>query len=579
MGVRVNDSPGRSDGPRWRARAENWPGLAALVLLCLAVYLPGLWTIPVVDRDEARFAQASRQMAESGDWVIPRVVDTPRLNKPPLIYWAQGWTARLLTAGDMRRDAIWMYRLPSVLGAILVVVLAWRLGCAMFDPRVAWAAAALLAICPVMVWEARQARADMVMVAFITAAVWLLWETFRRRSLVCAVALWIAVGFGVLTKGPAPLIVVVPAMLAWCLLHRSWAPLRATRPLLGILILGAMVLPWVGLVAARVGLPEYLGIIARETLGRSVKGQEGHWGPPGYHTLMGVLMLFPASLWVIGGLFRATRTGLRWSVADAGWWRRTRTTLRTLRAGRAPECFLLCIVLPTWVVFECVGTKLPHYTMPAYPALALLAARGAMSSAPWLRDWCRRPWVVALVWAWLPVAIGFGAAAGVVGYVAAEGGVWWAWGVMGAAAAGVLVFAVEGRRLIIARDYTALLWRAARLWGVCAALIGLSLPHVKAVWVVSRLVDAARAQDPDATRPLAFVDLFEDSSRFLTRGRVAWIRAGDAPAFLREHPDALLVMPADVASQWDNLRTLNTVAGVNYSKGQRGSWVLVESAP
>lgn len=544
------------------------------------MYLPGLWTIPVVDRDEARFAQASRQMAESGDWIIPRVGDTPRLNKPPLIYWAQGWSARLLTGGDILRDAIWMYRVPSVLGAILVVVLAWRLGCAMFDPRVAWAGAALLAICPVMVWEARQARADMVMVAFITAAVWLLWESLRRRSLVCAVGLWIAVGFGVLTKGPAPLLVVVPAILAWCLLHRSWAGLRAARPLLGLVIVGAMVLPWAGLVAARVGLPEYLGIIARETLGRSVKGQEGHWGPPGYHALMGVLMLFPASLWLIGGLVRASRTGLRWSVADAGWWRRMRTTLRTLRAGRAPECFLLCVALPAWVVFELVGTKLPHYTMPVYPALALLCARAAMSSAPWLRDWCGQAWVVALVWAWMPVAIGFGAAAGVVAYLAAEGGgAWWAWGVMGAAAAGVLVFIVEGRRLVIARDYTTLLWRAARLWGVSAALLGLTLPHVGAVWVVARLVDAARAEDPDATRPIAFVDLHEDSSRFLTRGRAAWLRGPDLDRFIRDHPDALVVMPAEMASRWDNLRTLSTVTGVNYSKGHRGTWVLVEHTP
>src|SRR4051812_21387330 len=80
-------------------RLNAWAAGVLLVALCLAVYLPGFFAIPVVDRDEARFAQASRQMLESGDYVVPRVQGTPRLNKPPLIYWLQATAARVLTGG------------------------------------------------------------------------------------------------------------------------------------------------------------------------------------------------------------------------------------------------------------------------------------------------------------------------------------------------------------------------------------------------------------------------------------------------------------------------------------------------
>ena len=64
------------DAKRWGGNAKSWRGGLALVFICLAVYLPGFVTIPTIDRDEARFAQASRQMSASDkteDWVIPKI--------------------------------------------------------------------------------------------------------------------------------------------------------------------------------------------------------------------------------------------------------------------------------------------------------------------------------------------------------------------------------------------------------------------------------------------------------------------------------------------------------------------------
>src|SRR2546421_6967882 len=97
--------PGLDISDGWGRWPGTWVGGALLVVLCLAVYLPGLAALPCVDRDEARFAQASRQMIESADYVVPRVQGRVRLNKPPLIYWLQSASARALTRGEPSSDA------------------------------------------------------------------------------------------------------------------------------------------------------------------------------------------------------------------------------------------------------------------------------------------------------------------------------------------------------------------------------------------------------------------------------------------------------------------------------------------
>ncbi|MBY0307723.1 MAG: glycosyltransferase family 39 protein, partial [Phycisphaerales bacterium] len=186
---------GGGSGRVWRRRAASWRVAGVtLIALCLSVYLPGLWTIPPVDRDECRFAQASRQMFEhaalpveeqdrridsatglpgglhAGGWVVPMYGTKPRLNKPPLTYWVQVASAAAMTGGRPERDAVWMYRLPSLLSAIGTVLITWRLGVRMFDPRAAWLAGVLLAVAPMVVWDAHQARSDQLLTVLAAGA-------------------------------------------------------------------------------------------------------------------------------------------------------------------------------------------------------------------------------------------------------------------------------------------------------------------------------------------------------------------------------------------------------------------------
>ncbi|HYS46471.1 MAG TPA: glycosyltransferase family 39 protein, partial [Rhizomicrobium sp.] len=121
----------------WLARLASRP-YALLTLLGLLLWLPGIFSLPALDRDESRFAQSSRQMMESGDVVDIRFGHVPRYKKPVGIYWLQTASTRL--AGLGRDDRIWTYRLPSLLGGIAASWL--TVWCAL---AVAGAEAALLA--------------------------------------------------------------------------------------------------------------------------------------------------------------------------------------------------------------------------------------------------------------------------------------------------------------------------------------------------------------------------------------------------------------------------------------------------
>jgi len=117
---------------RWdRVWLRGWRSYALLAGLCLALYVPGIAAIPPLDRDEARFAQASRQMLETGDFLRIRFQDEARNKKPAGIYWLQAASVAVFSTPES--TAIWPYRLPSLVGALGAVLLTFALGRALFS--------------------------------------------------------------------------------------------------------------------------------------------------------------------------------------------------------------------------------------------------------------------------------------------------------------------------------------------------------------------------------------------------------------------------------------------------------------
>jgi 4-amino-4-deoxy-L-arabinose transferase-like glycosyltransferase len=547
------------------------------VLLCATVYLPGIGSIPPIDRDESRFAQASRQMFEAfslppdrlderlhaGGLVLPMLGEQPRLNKPPLIYWLQAGAAWILTAGEPARDGIWMYRLPSLLAAIALVLVTWRLGAGMFDARAAWLGGALLAVCPLIVFEAHQARADLVMTLFTTASTAGLWSVWRRAGRdgrrparwTAVAALWLGLGLGMLAKGPVPLLVVAATAIALSAVSRRWSWLARTCPALGAVLLALVLLPWPILVASRVGWDALAGTFHREVILRAGSPREGHWGPPGYHLVLLAPLLWPGSLLVAGSVMRALRRGVR----------PPRATLT-----RSPEAFLLAWLVPSWLILELVATKLPHYTMPVYPALALLAGRGVLGAASGAWKPGRVQRAGTALWLGITAVIGLGipVATFAVGVQHSE----WIYALAPCWIAGLALFGVLARRAFSGPQPGR--WLTLHVAGVILAAgtwvfsLGALLPGAKRLFVADRLMGVLEAIDPASERALASIGYHEPSLVFATRARVRLIERSGEGQWWRDEPQGLLIIP-----RRDVLRlhvVLGGTEGFNYSSGQ---WV------
>ena len=107
------------------AVSSHTRAVAVLVVAALLAFLPGFFQIPPMDRDEARFAQATKQMLETGEYVDIRFQDEVRYKKPVGIYWLQAAMVKTATALGMPNAprTIWVYRIPSLIGAIGAVLL------------------------------------------------------------------------------------------------------------------------------------------------------------------------------------------------------------------------------------------------------------------------------------------------------------------------------------------------------------------------------------------------------------------------------------------------------------------------
>lgn len=568
---------------RWLERAvRGWRGTVLLTILCLAVYLPGLSGIPPIDRDESRFAQASRQMLESltlpeservpgfhdGGLAVPKIQSLPRLNKPPLIYWLQSLSAATFTAGDSSRDALWMYRLPSVACSIIAVLLTRWLGTRLFDELTSVLGAAVLAVCPMLVWDAHQARADQLLLACTTSAIAALWSIRARppaggpTSWLLAAWLWVSIALGVLAKGPITPLVVALTALCHSSVARDWRWLKRTKPLLGAALLIVFIAPWLIAVARAVGTDVLWTTIVSETLGRSAVAREGHFGPPGYHTIFLAVLLWPGSLLTLGAFIRTWKLAVRLPPPEPGLTRRRRW--RTLPArwrqrvlGRERELFLICWITPSWLFFELLMTKLPHYTMPIYPALALIGAAAIVDAARARIDTSSGERALRGLNLWFGIGVAL-CCITPIGLSLLGGGPL-AIGLAAIVAVACFFLLRRARQ----EAFEGLLLRA-QILGIAASVLflvgalGIILPRASVVFVFPR---AASALPTD--RPVACARHFEDSVVFLTRGRIEIIDRINIRKWLASHRDGtIIVTRRDSAGELD-LHRIDTFAGFN----------------
>jgi len=350
--------------------------VAFLTLCGLLLFLPGFFTIPPIDRDEARFAQATKQMVESSDFVDIRFQDEVRYKKPVGIYWLQATAVETATALGLPREQvrIWLYRVPSLIGALGAVLLTYWTGLAFVTRRGAVLAGLIMASSVLLGVEARLAKTDAMLLLTVVAAmgamarVYLSWQ--RGEDPVhppwsWPAVFWTALAGGILLKGPLILMFVALTILALAIVDRSATWLWRLRPVWGLTWLLVLVLPWFVAIFWRAGDAFFTDSIGGDMLSK-LAAQESHGAPPGVY-----LLLFWVTFWP-GAPLAAMAVPAVW------------------RARREPGAqFLLAWLVPSWIVFEFVLTKLPHYVLPLYPAIAILTL-GALERRVLSRSWLMR---------------------------------------------------------------------------------------------------------------------------------------------------------------------------------------------
>lgn len=331
----------------------------AIFAFSLLLFCSGTWILPLVDRDEPRFAEATREMLQRGDYIVPWFNGDYRFDKPPLIYWAEMPCYRLL--GENEFSA----RLPSALFAAGTTVLVFFWARRLARPQAAFSAAIIFATSLQMLIHARLAVADMPMIFFSTAAMWSGWEWSRPEANNARRWWWVfcaSLAFGFLAKGPVAWLPVGGLLLSRVFRPRafifSW-PGFAT----GILLMLGIVAVW-GVPAIVATNGEFLKVgIGHHVIFRSFGVIDSH-GASGW---TGWLLSLP--FYLAAFFFSFFPWAFRVPTALRNWW--------PARGADTCGLYLLTQAGLIFLVFSLVRTKLPHYTLPAFPAIAIWLAREA----------------------------------------------------------------------------------------------------------------------------------------------------------------------------------------------------------
>jgi len=369
---------------------------ALLFFGCILFHILGTWILPLIDRDEPRFAEASREMIERNNYIVPSFNNQLRLDKPPLTYWAQVASYRIFGESDFAA------RFPSAIAAALTAVLILVWGRRMGSEKLGWCAAIVFTLSLQTFVHAKAAVADMWLVLFMTLAHWAGFELIQRRTpnaqhstpnskklnqtsnLKPQTSIWwltfyISLALGFLAKGPiawTPLLTVT-VVISYA---RDWQLSRRFKFVGGVLLMLVVVAVW-GIPALIQTRGEFFSVgIGRHVVSRSFTTLEGH----GASSLGMYVLLLPFYLVTVFISFFPWSIKLPWLIRKLR--RREKTGVMQLRQGYARQgdaahggllidTYLLAGIAIIFVIFTLVSTKLPHYTLPAFPLLALLLAR------------------------------------------------------------------------------------------------------------------------------------------------------------------------------------------------------------
>lgn len=320
------------------------------VLLVVAVFLSlfaFLGYVPLFDVDEGAFSEATREMFDRRDFISPYLNGAPRFDKPILIYWLQAASVALFGVTEFA------FRLPSALAATLWVWLVFRFGVQFVDRTTGLAAAVITATALGVTVIGKAATADALLNVLLAASMFDIYRYYRTRARGTLYRVFAWIGLGFLAKGPVAVLIpfaVSFMFFAWQRELRLW--FRTVFNPLGLLIFGAIALPWYIVQYLREGDAFIQGFFFKHNVGRFRSPMEGHGGGVFYYVFIALLLVFPfTSLFV-------------------------RVFARVRDAARDPLARFLWLWFAFVIVFfSASGTKLPHYLLYGMTPMFILMAQ------------------------------------------------------------------------------------------------------------------------------------------------------------------------------------------------------------
>jgi len=316
--------------------------------VCLFALFAGIGRVSMWEPDEARFAEATRQMLARGDVLTPWFNDRPRFEKPVGLYWLQLPFFAVLGSSELAA------RLPVALAGAGCVLFTYLIGRRLFGGQAAWIAALALVTCFRIITHARQGLTDIPALLFQMIAMHGFLRAYQDVSPGRAwMAGWGAIGLAALSKGPVAAIPLV-VWAVYLTAMRDWSGLRRLRIVPGVLVAAAIAAPWYVYMVAVHGQAFVDVALVSEVVSRA----GGDVGPR--RGLLYYFDVWPADL-------------LPWTpffLLALGYFALARARLNAgeRRAALFPAVWFLVVV----GTFSLSRSKLPHYILPAYPAAALL---------------------------------------------------------------------------------------------------------------------------------------------------------------------------------------------------------------
>ena len=326
------------------------------LLICLLIYFQGILRLPVMDRDEARFATASKTMLIEKEYIDIKMVDEKRYKKPIGIYWSQ--ILSNLAFGSYPYDKIWVYRLPSLIGIFAGLLLAFFM-LRNFDNKNTAFLTVFFLVCSILtISEAHQSKTDGLLFFFVSLCNLIIYKMIQSKNLsyLEKLTFWISFALGILIKGPIIFIFIIFPLISFSIIKKKnflkdfWIPS-------GFMIFILISVPWFIAINIKSGGLFWAESIGNDLLNKVKSGQESHGFPPGYYTLLLFLFFWPGSIFVISLI------------------NNLKSNLKKIKQSDNLTYYLIISFLLPFLFFEIIPTKLPHYIYPSYLPLSFLISR------------------------------------------------------------------------------------------------------------------------------------------------------------------------------------------------------------